>query len=1054
MVRGLVETAVRRRVSVLMVALAVVAFGAVGFSRLALDLLPDISYPSLTVRTEFPDTAPGEVENLVTRPVEEAVGVLRGLQEIHSVSRAGVSEVTLEFTWGADMDDLAMEVREKLDRLVLPDETEDPVVLRYDPALDPILRLALTGSDELTLLRRVAEKEVKQALETRDGVAAAIVKGGEEEEIQIEIDQGKLTRLGISPEQLAQVLAASNVNRPGGSLESVESQYLVRTLNEFDTLEEIEELAVNPVGFAPVRLRDVARVYWGAKEREEITRVGGEESVEIAIYKEGDGNTVAVVDEVMEALEFIPDDLPPGMELQVLFDQSRFIRQAIDEVRNALLVGGVLAILVLWAFLRDVRPTLIIALSIPLSIVATFLLMDQLDVSMNIMSLGGLTLGIGMLVDGSIVVLEAIHRRWRHGLDRTSAAIVGTSEVGGAVVASVLTTIAVFFPIVFVEGIAGQLFRDQAMTVTFSLLASLIVAITVIPMLSSLGRGGSPGKGGPALEDREDLSAPPEATLGALSRAYDRLVRAALRRRALTLGVAAALFVSALALLPGIGRELIPTVSEGEFHFEVILPEGTPLAATDRVIGRMEELAAAEPAVATTFSTVGSRLVSGGLSLKTRDENLGQLNVVMTDRSDEESERTVSEHLRRRYERIPNLLTKLGRPSFFSLKTPVELVFYGENLDELRDYSLTLLPRMAVVPGLVDARASLEAGNPELTVHFDRDRLAAFGFSIRDVSSRLHDRVQGAIVSRFREEDRLIDIRVRNREEDRDSIGDIENLVVGERNGIPVTLSAVAGITPARGPAEIHRIQQSRAAILAGDVSGRSLGAVIDDLARLVAQNPPPAGVTFQLAGQNREMERSFASLAFALALAVFLVYLVMAGTFENLVHPFIILFTIPLAIVGVLLGLLLGGHTFNVISLIGTIFLAGVVVNNAIVLVDAINRYRRLGLEKTEAVVRAGNLRLRPILMTTLTTVLGLLPLAIGFGEGAELRAPLAVVVSAGLIVSTALTLLVVPAAYSVVPSTVRTRAEEEELRAALAEAERVAAAPSSVPSTSEGPS
>jgi HAE1 family hydrophobic/amphiphilic exporter-1 len=376
-----------------------VAFGVVSFSRLTLDLLPDISYPSLTIQTEFPNTAPGEVENLVTRPVEESVGVLRGLQEIHSVSRAGVSEVTLEFDWGQNLDDLSMEVREKLDRLELPDETEDPIVLRYDPALDPIMRLALTGSEELTLLRRVAEKEVKESLERLEGVAAAQVKGGEEEEIQIELDQGKLAALGLTPEQVGLVLSASNLNRPGGSLESIESQYLVRTLNEFDSLGEIADLAINPAGVAPIRLSDVAEVVWGVKEREEITRVNGEESVEIAVYKEGDANTVVVADEVAEALEYIPESLPEGMELTVLFDQSRFIRQAIDEVRNALLLGGLLAIFVLWLFLRDFRPTVVIATAIPLSVVATFVLMYRLGVSLNIMSLGGLTLGIGMLLD-------------------------------------------------------------------------------------------------------------------------------------------------------------------------------------------------------------------------------------------------------------------------------------------------------------------------------------------------------------------------------------------------------------------------------------------------------------------------------------------------------------------------------------------------------------------------------------------------------------------------------------------------------------------------------
>ena len=1037
MIGSIVAFAVQRRVTVLMIALAVVAFGGISFSRLTLDLLPDISYPSFTIQTEFPDTAPGEVENLVTRPVEETVGVLRGLQEIHSVTRAGVSEVTLEFSWGTDMDELSMEVREKLDRLVLPDEAEDPIVLRYDPALDPILRLGLTGSDDLALLRRVAEKEVKESLETREGVAAAEVKGGEEEEIQIDLDQGRLASLGLTPQDVGEVLAASNINRPGGRLESIENQYLVRTLNEFDTLEEIEQIPINAPGQAPIRLADVATVTWGAKEREEITRVNGEESVEIAIFKEGDANTVVVADVVAETLEFVRRELPEGMELTLLFDQSRFIRQSIAEVRNALLIGGLLAILVLWFFLRDGRPTLIIATAIPLSIVATFVLMYRLGVSLNIMSLGGLTLGIGMLVDSSIVVLEAIHRKHRAGLSRAVAAIEGTKEVGGAVLASVLTTVAVFFPIVFVEGVAGQLFRDQALTVTFSLLASLVVSISLIPMLSSLGKKDEGAGPAPASQGPEE---PEEKSLGSLSETYDRVLRSALRRKGLTLGVAGGLFVLSLVLLPLLGSELIPPLSEGEFHFEAVLPEGTPLAATDRVIQRMETLAAEEPGVATTFSTVGSRLVSGGLSLKTKDENLGQINVVLADRADDRGEEETAERLRSSFEKIPSLRSKLGRPSFFSLKTPVEAVFYGENLEDLRDYSLNLLPEIREIDGLTDVRASLESGNPELTVRFDRDRLAAFGLSIRDVSATLHDRVNGVVVSRFREADRHIDIRVRNRVEDRETIGDIENLVVAHRNGIPVTLAAVATIEPARGPAEIHRIQQSRAAVLSGEVSGRSLGAVIRDLERTVAQSPPPAGITFELAGQNEEMERSFSSLRFALILAIFLVYLVMAGTFESLTHPFIILFTIPLALVGVVLGLLIGGFTISVISLIGTIFLAGVVVNNAIVLVDAINRFRRAGLEKTEAIVRAGNVRLRPILMTTLTTVLGLLPMAIGFGEGAELRQPLAVVVSFGLVASTALTLLVVPAVYALVPSRVRTRAEDEELERVLAEAQALA--------------
>ncbi|RKZ14178.1 AcrB/AcrD/AcrF family protein, partial [bacterium] len=437
--RPLVELAVRRRVSVMMTALAVIAFGIVGYTRLSLELFPDITYPSITVQTDFPDTAPQEVENLVTRPVEEAVGVLRGLQTVHSISRAGVSEVTLEFEWGADMDLLSMEVREKIDRLILPEDATDPVVLRYDPSLDPIVRLALTGTDDLTTLRRLADKQLKQDFETVKGVAAAGIKGGFEEEIHIDVDQDRLAALGIELDRIRQVVGVSNVNLPGGALRGRDSQFLIRTINEFQDTDEIGNLIIRQDGAATVRLRDVAEVSWGHKEREEITRVGGRESVEISLYKEGDANTVTVARRLAERVGAWQDGkLPPGAELTILFDQSHFIEQAVNEVRNAALIGGVLAIMVLLFFLRDLRSTLIIATSIPISVVATFIAMYKLDISLNIMSLGGLTLGIGMLVDNSIVVLESIFRRRKEGLSVARAAVEGTTEVGGAVVASTL----------------------------------------------------------------------------------------------------------------------------------------------------------------------------------------------------------------------------------------------------------------------------------------------------------------------------------------------------------------------------------------------------------------------------------------------------------------------------------------------------------------------------------------------------------------------------------------------------------------------------------------
>jgi HAE1 family hydrophobic/amphiphilic exporter-1 len=1030
--RNFIALSVRRPVSVIMAAIAVVAFGWVALQRLPLELLPDISYPSLVIQTEFPDTAPQEVENLVTRPIEEAVGVLRGLTTIHSVSRAGMSEVTLEFDWGSDMSMLSLEVREKLDRLILPDEVLDPLVLRYDPSLDPIVRLSFSGDEDLTLLRRVAERQIKPDLETVPGIASAQVRGGWEEEIQVAVDQERLAALGIPLSRVRDTVGAGNLNLPGGALRGRDEQFLVRTINEYDDAAEIGDLVVSYQEGRIVRVRDVAEVTWGVKEREEITRTDGQEAVTLAIYREGDANTVAVARALHDRLDDWRDDrLPPDTRIDVLFDQSVFIAQAIREVRDAAVLGGVLAVIVLLLFLRHLRSTLIIGLSIPLSVVATFILMYQLDVSLNLMSLGGLTLGIGMLVDNSIVVLEAIARRRQQGLSLARAAVAGGSEVGAAVTASTLTTVAVFLPIVFVEGVAGELFRDQALTVTFSLLASLVVAVSLIPMLSALGGGGRAGEspGDPS----EDAAVGAEArdrlfTLGRLSRGYDAFLAVALRRRLVTLLVAFLLFGASIWGALGLGVELIPELSEGEFFFEVELPEGASLEATDRVLAGMEAAVADVGGVALSYATVGSRTGAGGVTTNTRAENLGQINVVMADRADEAGELAAAERLRREFAAIPDLTVKFGRPAYFTLKTPIEVQLFGEDLEELRDYSLTVARALEQEPGLVDVRSSLEAGNPELQVRFDRERLAALGLDMATLSQALQDRVQGAVPTRLREQDRQIDIRVRNRESDRASLEDVRSLVVPGSGGEPLRLVTVAEVRHDRGPAEVHRLQQQRAAVVAAGLEGRSLGGAMDAVRDVLGAVPPPPGITVELGGQYQEMEVSFASLQFALALAVFLVYLVMAATFESFVHPFVVLFTIPLALVGVVAALLVTGTTITVIVLIGAVMLVGIVVNNAIVLIDTVNRYRRAGLEKAEAVLRAGHARLRPILMTTSTTVLGLLPMAIAFGQGSELRSPLAITVAGGLLLSTLLTLVVIPAAYMVVPSTVRRQEEDDD--------------------------
>jgi HAE1 family hydrophobic/amphiphilic exporter-1 len=1062
MIRQLVEFSVTRKVTILMISIGLIAFGMVGVSRLPINLLPSLSYPSLTVQTEFINAAPAEVEQLITRPVEEVVGVLKGLKQIHSVSRSGISEVTLEFGWESNMANLAMDIREKLDRLELPLDADTPIVLRYDPALDPIMKLSIsagsisTGQDStsqntipLTRLRLLGDKIVKETLERIEGVASAKIQGGEEEEIHVNINQGKVAAMRIAPEQLGQLIQNSNINRPGGSLKNEQTQLLVRTLNEYSNLQEMRDLRITSPDQALVRLGDVAEVVWTSKDKDEIARFNGNEGILVSLYKEGDANTVEVAKAVKARIAFLQGKLPKGVTVGVQFDQSRFIEQSIDEVKSSLLFGGLLAICVLWLFLRDFRLTAIIATAIPLSVIASFIFMYRFDVSLNIMSLGGLTLGVGMLVDSAIVVLESIHRQREKGMSIIEAAIEGTSLVGGAVTASVLTTIAVFIPIVFVEGIAGQLFRDQALTVTFSLVMSLAVSFTLIPMLASLRKKRKEkGIQGSLINEIESTSTKlnkkeknKETFFDRLNNRYEKMLRIVLKFKWISLFSAFAIFFLSLLLVARIPTELIPQLSEGEFYFDVSLPEGTALPTTKKLLEKMEVTALENRLVDSVYVSVGSRNVSGGLSLKTKDENLAQISIVIKDRSDSELEKQVIEELRDSYSKIPAADIRFGRPSFFSLKTPMELLFFGEDLDAMRDYTLSLLPKINQIEGLIDVRASLETGNPELVVKFDREQLARLGFNIESVSETLNRRVNGVVVSRFQQPDRQIDIRLRNRERDRDSVNDMENIVIGEVAGRPVTLKAVASIESLQGPSAIDRIQQSRVALIAGNLKGRSLSQVTADINQLLIKYPPPANLSFEFGGQNKEMQKSFNSLYFAIGLAIFLVYLVMAATFEHLGHPFIILLTIPLSIVGVIMGLLTSGYGISVISMIGVVFLVGVVVNNAIVLVDAINHFRKTGLEKFDAIITASKSRLRPILMTTFTTVLGLLPMAIGLGEGAELRAPLAVVVSFGLVFSTALTLLIIPATYLIMPSTVHSNDELELLDRRVQRAEQLGA-------------
>jgi HAE1 family hydrophobic/amphiphilic exporter-1 len=1050
--RRLIEVATERRVTIVMFMVAIVLFGMVSLSRLKLNLLPDISYPTVTVRTELTGAAPVEIENLLTKPIEEAVGVVRNVRLVRSVSRSGQSDVTIEFLWGTDMDIAGIDVREKLDVLFLPLEAERPLLLRFDPSSEPIVRIGLLNTEaegadtaaaeaSLKALRRLAEDRIKTDLEAQEGTAAVKVSGGLEDEIQIRVDQQKLSQLGISINQVADRIRAENVNLSGGRLEEGNQRFLVRTLNEFQSVDEFRDAIVAYVADRPVHLRDVATVERGHKDREAITRVRGQESVELAVYKEGDANTVQVARRIDQRLASLRNTLPDNIELVKIYDQSTFISSAVDNVRIAAILGGLIAIFVLYGFLRDSRATTIVGIAIPVSVIGTFLLMYTNDISLNIMSLGGIALAVGMLVDNSIVVLENIVRKKEQGEGIIEAAQNGTAEVGSAVVAATLTTIAVFFPMVFISGIAGQLFRDQALTVTFALVFSLIVALTLIPMLASLGarsRYDEGDDGKPAGRFTRVIAFvirmfgyvffavrklfwvllwPPTWVLQRLYRmiaaVYPGLLRWSLQHRWTVVGAAAVIFVGSMALIPRLGTELIPQFSQGEFDVDLRLSPGAPLDETDQAIQMAQRVASEIEAVALNYSVAGTgnRLDANPIDA---GDNSGTLSVKLQPGAGRDAENSTMEGMREELSRLPGVQYEFSRPALLSFASPLQIEISGYDLDSLARVSDAVVQRMSASDRFSDIRTTIERGNPEIQIVFDQERAAKLGLAVRDIANRVVANVRGELATRYTWRDKKIDVLVRSVDTRESSIEEIRRLIVNPSSDRPITLNAVADVSVSQGPSEIRRVAQERVAIVTANLAYGDLGAAAAEARRIVRNIAMPVGVAAIVSGQSEEMQESFDSMQFALILAIFLVYLVMASQFESLIHPFVILFTIPLALVGAVLALFFTGTTISIVALIGVIMLAGIVVNNAIVLVDLINQLRAQGVERFDAIMEAGRARLRPILMTSLTTALGLLPMAMGVGEGSEVRTPMAITVIGGLVVSTILTLLVIPVVYS----------------------------------------
>lgn len=1148
---NLVEFATRRRVTIFMIAITMVLFGIIALFDLKVNLLPDLSYPTLTVRTEYTGAAPAEVETLLSEPIEEAVGVVKNLRKLKSISRTGQSDVVLEFAWGTNMDQASLEVRDKLEILRLPLESKPPVLLRFNPSTEPIMRMVMVAETqpgaseeaELIRLRRFADDELKKRLEPVDGVAAVKVAGGLADEVQVLVDEQKLSQLNLTPGQLIERLRQENINFSGGRLEEGAQRYLVRTVNQFASLDQIRDMQVATVAGVPVKLRDVAEVVQGYKEREAIIRFKGKEAVELAIYKEGDANTVSTAEAVSKRIQQLRDDkeLPESIEIQVVEDQSKFINASLSEVKKEALMGGLLAILIIYCFLRDGWSTFIIGLTLPISLIATFFFMSQLGLSLNVMSLAGLALATGLVVDDAIVVLESIAKARERGLGLMDSAVKGTNEVFMPVVASTLTTVAVFFPLVFVEGVAGQLFKDQAITVSIALLISMVVALTWIPMLCALKTRSVMAMDGEApdqifpqrfrdalwsvvmwprkrLPDSSFalhvliaiLSIPltllialpvtlcktaPEVLLmpiqpkpaknawwrylvwvllipirvltlvvwtlvlvsylllnvlllpliagitwlvrklwkGGGNRsvdgakalaevvmkpydwaadAYQALLPKALDKPGIVLGVAGIAFVIAMLMATRLGTDLIPQLAQDRFEMTAKLPPGTQLRETDALVRAIQAKHGEDAGVQALYGVSGSgtRLDANPTE---SGENIAKLTVVLGEGYSAASERAQTERMRETMEGFPDVQVKFGRPQLLSFSTPLEIELRSPDLDALERSGRQLARMLQSNPHYADVKSTVEQGFPEVQIRFDQERAASLGLTTRQIADQVVRQVRGEVATRYSFRDRKIDVLVRAREEDRSSVEDIRNILVNPQAASPVPLSAVADVIETIGPSEIHRVDQVRVAIVSANLRDIDLGTAVQEVEAMVAADPLGADVRMHIGGQGEELDASLSSLLFAFGLAIFLVYLVMASQFESLLHPFVIMFSIPLAMVGAVLALFLSGSPVSVVVFIGLILLVGIVVKNAIVLIDKVNQLREEGVAKRAALQQAAESRLRPIIMTTLTTLLGFAPLAFFGGEGAEIKSPMAITVIGGLVVSTLLTLVVIPVVY-----------------------------------------
>nr|WP_300091594.1 efflux RND transporter permease subunit [Sedimentibacter sp.] len=1002
----LAKFSVKKPVTITMMILIVIVLGAISLSKLSIDLLPNIELPIAVVQTTYSGAGPEEVENLITVPMEQAVGTIENIDTITSYSNEGSSLLLMQFNFGTDMDEATLQMREKIDMIkgFLPDGTTSPIVMKIDLDSMPIVQLAISSKGSLQTTQKLAEDVIQPRLERIEGTASADVSGGLEREVEIMLKEEMTKGYNLSQTYISGILQSENLNLSGGTVIKGSNELTVRTVGEFKDIEEIRNLNIPLPKGGTVRLSDIADVNFVNKDQSTVTKLNGQDVVQISVMKQSDGNTVSVAKDVVKELEKIQKEYP-DLKIETVFNQADYINQSIDNLKSTAITGAILAVVILLIFLRSFKTTLVIALSIPISIITTFVLLYFAGITLNMMTIGGLALGVGMLVDNSIVVLENIYRHRSLGMDRITASVEGTNEVSMAVTASTLTTVAVFIPIVFTGGLAATIFKDFALTIVMALMSSLLVALTLVPMMSSKLVSVR------NLESEEEQ----EKKHGKIVTTYKRVLSWSLRHRITTVLAAIGIFAASIAMVASVGAEFFPATDEGQISINVSLPDGAEVSQVDDTLKEVNELIKEIPEVKTVFTSAGS----GGVMSLSSNSNSGSIMVMLTDLADRDrSVKEVSDEIRTLLKDVPGAEISVTETSTMSMNMSggaISISIKGDDLDTLKSIGEDFKDIIENVDGTREVESSYEDGIPQVQIIADRGIASQYGLTTAQIGSQVGSTLAGSTVTKFKVDGDELDVVLKGDNMYGQSMSLLEMLPITTPSGGTIPLSEVADVQTAKGPVRITRENQTRTLTVTGGVAGRDVQSVSNDITKALADYEMPNGYSYTFGGETEQIQETFADLFMVMIVAVVLVYMIIAAQFESLIQPLSIMFSVPLALSGGFIGLFVTGLPLNVIGLIGLIILVGIVVNNAIVLIDYVNNRRRNGEDRTSAIMKAGPIRIRPIMMTALTTILGLVPMALGIGEGAELTQSMGVVVIGGLSLSTVLTLVLVPVMYTI---------------------------------------